>query len=72
MQTHAIPFCCTNRSLVIETLLDIIKQNLSEIAGVNTSMDLNFEHPTINNETTWSGSDVFDYVFNGTYRRMTG
>ena len=39
-----------------------IKQNLSEIAGVNTSMNLDFEHPTVNNETTWSGSDVFDYV----------
>ncbi len=27
---------------------DDIRQNLSEIAGVNTSMDLDFEHVTVN------------------------
>jgi len=60
-QAGGIHFCCTNSSQVIEAF-GKIKQNLSEIAGVNTSMNLDFEHPTVNNETTWSGSDVFDYV----------
>jgi hypothetical protein len=60
-QAHGLHFCCTNSSQVIEAFGQI-RQNLSEIAGVNTTMDLNFENPIVNNETTWSGSDVFDYV----------
>jgi hypothetical protein len=58
--THGIPFCCTNSSQVVEAF-DEIKRNLSEIAGVNTVMDLNLENPIVNNDT-WSGSEVFDYV----------
>jgi len=41
---------------------DKIRKNLTEIAGVNTSMNLDFEHVTVNSDPTWSGADVFDYV----------
>jgi hypothetical protein len=60
-EAHGIHFCCTNSSQVIEAM-DVIRQNLSEIAGVNTSMNLDFEHVTVNSNTSWSGGDVFDYV----------
>jgi len=60
-EAHGIHFCCTNSSQVIDAL-GVIRQNLSEIAGVNTSMNLDFEHVTVNSNTSWSGGDVFDYV----------
>jgi hypothetical protein len=61
-EAHGLHFCCTNSDQVVDAF-GIIRRNLSEIAGVNTSMNLDFEHPSVNNDTTtWSGSDVFDYV----------
>jgi len=60
-EAHGIHFCCTNSSQVIEAM-GAIRRNLSEIAGVNTSMNLDFEHVTVNSDPTWSGADVFDYV----------
>ena len=42
--------------------MGVIRRNLSEIAGVNTSMNLDFEHVTVDTDPTWSGADVFDYV----------
>jgi hypothetical protein len=61
-QTQGKFFCAQSIGDVIQNLTEI-KDILSDIAGVNTSMNLDFEHPSVNNETTfWSGSDVFDYV----------
>jgi hypothetical protein len=62
-----IPFCCTNKNEVYQALEDI-KQNLSTIAGVNTSMNLDFQNVHINSTSfngTMNGTDVFDYVFIG-------
>jgi hypothetical protein len=57
-----IPFCCTNKNEVYKAI-DDIKQNLSSIAGVDTSMDLDFSNVTyVNNGTTMSGNDTVSYV----------
>jgi hypothetical protein len=55
-------FYCNASLEDVKASFDKIRQNLSEIAGVNTSMDLDFEHVTVNSDPTWSGQDVFDYV----------
>jgi hypothetical protein len=57
-----IPFCCTNKDEV-DQAFDDIKQNLSTIAGVDTSMDLDFLNVAyVNNGTTMSGNDTVSYV----------
>ena len=60
--THGIILLHIIKTKLIESL-DDIKQNLSTIAGVNTSMDLNFENVTyVTNGTTMFGNDTVSYV----------
>jgi hypothetical protein len=58
--THGKFYCNDNLEDVIESFADI-KQNLSTLAGVNTSMDLDFEHVTVDSNPM-DGNDVFSYV----------
>jgi len=70
-QTHGIPFCCTNSSQVLKAMEDI-KDDLSKIAGVNTTMDLDFENVTyVNNGTTMFGNDTVSYVAVGPFVNNT-
>jgi hypothetical protein len=60
-QTNGKFYCALSRPLVDTAFSDIYK-TLSEIAGVNTSMNLDFSNVTVDSDPSWSGSDVFDYV----------
>jgi hypothetical protein len=57
---HGRFYCNNTRENIILALADI-KQNLSEIAGANATMELSFENVPVNS-TPMSGGQVFDYI----------
>ncbi|HUU75493.1 MAG TPA: Ig-like domain-containing protein [Methanoregulaceae archaeon] len=69
--THGKFYCALSKLEVDEFLVDIY-QNLSQIAGVNTSMDLDFQNVAyVYNNTTYSGNDTVSYIANGPFVNHT-
>ena len=54
-------FYCNNTRENILLALDDIKQNLTDIAGANATMELSFENVPVNS-TPMSGGEVFEYI----------
>ena len=70
-QTNGKFYCALSRPLVDTAFSDIYK-TLSSIAGVNTSMALDFQNVAyVYDNTTYSGNDTVSYIANGPFVNHT-
>ena len=68
---HGKYYCADTKENVTASLRDAY-QNLSQIAGVDTTMALDFQNVAyVYNNTTYSGNDTVSYIANGPFVNHT-